>query len=84
MGNLTAMDTETGDDIATNEPSAAATPAAALDLDGIERDLADVEVALARLDAGTYWSDEVTGAELPADLLAAHPTARRRAPSTGE
>ena len=45
----------------------------------IERDLADVEVALARLDAGTYWTDEVTGAELPHDLLAAKPTARRLA-----
>ena len=50
-----------------------------LDLDAIERDLADVEVALARLDAGTYWTDEVTGAELPHDLLAANPTARRLA-----
>ena len=50
-----------------------------LDLDGIEQDLADVEVALARLDAGTYWTDEVTGAELPHDLLAAKPTARRLA-----
>jgi RNA polymerase-binding transcription factor DksA len=48
-----------------------------LDLDGIEQDLADVEVALARLDAGTYWTDEVTGAELPHDLLTANPTARR-------
>jgi RNA polymerase-binding transcription factor DksA len=48
-----------------------------LDLDAIELDLADVEVALARLDAGTYWTDEVTGAELPNDLLAANPTARR-------
>jgi RNA polymerase-binding transcription factor DksA len=48
-----------------------------LDLDAIEQDLADVEVALARLDAGTYWTDEVTGAELPHDLLAANPTARR-------
>ena len=50
-----------------------------LDLDGIERDLADVEVALARLDAGTYWTDEVTGVELSHDLLAANPTARRLA-----
>ncbi|MGZ4674047.1 MAG: hypothetical protein ACXV5U_05330 [Ilumatobacteraceae bacterium] len=48
-----------------------------LDLDAIEQDLADVEVALARLDAGTYWTDEVTGAALPHDLLAADPTARR-------
>ena len=50
-----------------------------LDLDAIERDLADVEVALARLDAGTYWTDEVTGAPIPHDLLAANPTARRQA-----
>lgn len=61
------------------EPTPADTEAttAALDLDGIERDLADVEVALARLDAGTYWTDEVTGAELSADVLATSPTARR-------
>jgi len=49
----------------------------AVDLDAIERDLADVEVALARLDAGTYWTDEVTGAELSAELLADNPTTRR-------
>ena len=50
-----------------------------LDLDAIERDLADVEGALARLDAGTFWTDEVTGALIPHDLLAANPTARRLA-----
>jgi RNA polymerase-binding transcription factor DksA len=50
-----------------------------LDLDAIEQDLADVEVALARLDADTYWVDEVTGDDLPHDLLAAKPTARRLA-----
>ena len=50
-----------------------------LDLDAIQQDLADVEVALTRLDAGTYWTDEVTGAELPHELLAANPTARRLA-----
>ena len=48
-----------------------------LDLDAIERDLADVDVALTRLDNGTYWVDEVTGQPLSADLLAARPTARR-------
>jgi RNA polymerase-binding transcription factor DksA len=67
------------DEATTVSPAAAATsPAAApLDLDGIERDLADVEVALARLDAGTYWTDEVTGEALPAELLEQQPTARR-------
>ncbi len=59
------------------DPQPDATVSATLDLDAIERDLADVEVALARLDAGTYWTDEVTGAELPADLLDEQPTARR-------
>ena len=54
-----------------------ATESATLDLDAIERDLADVEVALTRLDAGSYWTDEVTGAELSADLLDEQPTARR-------
>ena len=54
-------------------------PNAPLDLDAIERDLADVEIALTRLDAGTYWTDEVTGDPLPPDLLTADPTARRLA-----
>lgn len=48
-----------------------------LDLDKVERDLADAETALARLDAGTYFTDEVT--QLPIDdaVLAANPLARR-------
>jgi hypothetical protein len=58
----------------SSEPSAASPT---LDLDGIERDLADVEAALARLDTGTYWTDEVTGGGLSDDLLAERPTARR-------
>ena len=46
-------------------------------MDTIERDLADVEVALARLDAGTYWTDEITGQPLSSELLAHRPLARR-------
>jgi len=49
----------------------------AVDLDRIETDLADVEIALARLEAGTYWTCEVTGQALDDDLLAVDPTARR-------
>lgn len=60
-----------------HEVGPAPTAPAALDLDAIERDLADVEIALSRLDAGTYWTDEVTGAALPDELLTQHPTARR-------
>jgi hypothetical protein len=48
------------------------------DLDRVERDLAGVEAALARLDDGTYWTDEVTGQPLDDDLLAADPVARRQ------
>ncbi len=48
-----------------------------LDLDHIERDLADVEAALRRLDSGEYWTDEVTGMPLPDEHLVDHPTARR-------
>jgi RNA polymerase-binding transcription factor DksA len=48
-----------------------------LDLDAIERRLADVEAALDRLEVGTYWTCEVTGQPLPDELLAADPTARR-------
>ena len=64
------------------QPDAA--DSATLDLDAIESDLADVEVALARLDAGTYWTDEITGTELPADLLDAQPTIRRAQASPSE
>ena len=48
-----------------------------LDLARIERDLDGVEAALRRLDDGTYWTDEVSGAPLPDDLLEADPVARR-------
>ena len=48
-----------------------------IDLDAIEKDLADVETALNRLDADTYWTDEVTGQPLPDSLLEASPLARR-------
>jgi DnaK suppressor protein len=45
-------------------------------LDTIETDLADVEVALARLDAGTYFECERCGQPLGESLLAERPTAR--------
>lgn len=48
-----------------------------VDLDAIERDLAGVERALERLSDGTYWTDEVTGAPIPEQVLADDPTARR-------
>ena len=50
---------------------------ATIDLDAIERDLADVEMALSRLDAGNYWVDEITGQPLPDAVLEANPLARR-------
>ena len=50
---------------------------ATIDLDAIERDLADVEMALSRLDAGTYWVDEITGQPLPDAALESNPLARR-------
>lgn len=49
----------------------------AIDLDAVERDLADVEMALSRLDAGTYWVDEISGQPLPDAVLEANPLARR-------
>ena len=47
------------------------------DLDVIEADLADVEVALERLDTGEYWRDAATGEPLDDAVLEARPTARR-------
>lgn len=61
-------------------PASVASDAPLLDLVAVEADLADVETALARLEAGTYWTCEVTGQPLPDDLMAAEPT-RRRLPS---
>ena len=84
------MDTETSDgphgddetsaahaETSAAHADAAPTAGAPLDLDAIERDLADVEVALSRLDAGTYWTDEVTGSAIPDETLAADPITRR-------
>jgi len=58
-------------------PSEQSPTTAPIDLDAIEQDLADVETALARLDAGTYWTDEVTGAPITDSVLDANPLARR-------
>lgn len=84
----TATDTtaDTTADTSTPEPTTSddtsATPGSAdavdpLDLERIGRDLDGVESALRRLDDGTYWTDEVTGATLPDELLEADPVARR-------
>jgi RNA polymerase-binding transcription factor DksA len=48
-----------------------------LNLDEVAAELDAVATALERLDAGTYWSDEVTGAVIDDSVLAADPTARR-------
>ena len=49
-----------------------------LDIEQVANDLDNVATALSRLSDGTYWTDEVTGDELPAEVLAADPTARRQ------
>ena len=61
----------------TTEGSGSAEEVEPLDLERIGQDLDGVEAALRRLDDGTYWTDEVTGATLPDELLAADPVARR-------
>lgn len=53
------------------------TPSNDLDIDQIAAELDNVATALTRLSDGTYWIDEVTGEELPAEVLAADPTRRR-------
>ena len=66
-----------------SRPAPDAPTGSAVDLDRIAQDLVDVEVALERLDEGTYWTCEVTGEPLPDDLLAADPVARRRPSPAG-
>jgi RNA polymerase-binding transcription factor DksA len=46
-------------------------------IEAIERDLNDVDTAMDRLEKGTYFSDEVTGAPLQPEFLATNPLARR-------
>ena len=46
------------------------------DLDHITQELTDVERALERLEDGSYFTDEITGAALSEDVLASRPTAR--------
>ena len=46
-------------------------------IDAVELDLNDVDAAMARLEKGTYVSDEITGAPIQTDFLAANPLARR-------
>ncbi len=58
---------------ATNDHAAPAP----VDLDRLGHDLEGVEAALARLAAGTSWTDEITGAPLSDELLATDPVARR-------
>ena len=48
-----------------------------VDLDEIEAKLDAVEVALVRLENGTYFTDEVTGKPLDEQLLISNPIARR-------
>ena len=60
-----------------NDQPGVPAPATAINLDTIERDLADIEAALTRLDNGTYFTDEVTGQPIPDTVLEANPLARR-------
>ena len=48
-----------------------------LDLDAVERDLLGVEIALQRLDEGTYRTDELDGRPIPDAVLERDPIARR-------
>ena len=45
-------------------------------LEQLERDLAEIEAALQRLDEGTYGIDEVTGDPIAPERLEAYPVAR--------
>ena len=46
-------------------------------IDAIESDLNDVNAAMERLEKGTYFNDEVTGAPLQSQFLVSNPLARR-------
>jgi hypothetical protein len=68
------------DDVAVSSVSSVSSGSVAsdeLDLDAVERDLLGVEVALERLDAGTYRTDELDGRAIPDEVLERDPIARR-------
>ena len=46
-------------------------------IEAIERNLNDVDAAMDRLEKGTYFNDEVTGAPLRPEFLTVNPLARR-------
>ena len=46
-------------------------------IDAIELDLNGVDAAMERLEKGTYFTDEITGAPLQSEFLTANPLARR-------
>ncbi|MDQ2725856.1 MAG: hypothetical protein M3Y36_10225, partial [Actinomycetota bacterium] len=65
---------------ATPPPTGSRKPAAphqAPDLDALAWDLGDVDVALRRLDEGTYGTCEACGTELDPRVVVAFPAARR-------
>ena len=68
---------EPGPETAAVSASETAGQVAPVDLERVAADLDGVEAALRRLDDGTYWTDEVTGDEIPDRVLAADPVARR-------
>jgi hypothetical protein len=65
------------DDIDRDLDIDAVEPGAELDLDAVERDMRGVETALERLDAGSYWTDELDGRPIPDEVLEHDPIARR-------
>jgi RNA polymerase-binding transcription factor DksA len=52
-------------------------------LEQLEEELAELEAALARIDAGTYGVDEVTGEAIDPERLEAVPTARTNVDASG-
>jgi len=52
-------------------------------LERLEDELAEIEAALQRIDEGTYGIDEVTGAPIDPERLAALPTARTNVDDAG-
>ena len=47
------------------------------ELERLAGDLEGVGAALARLDSGEYWTDEISGEAIDDEVLAGDPTARR-------
>ncbi|MGH9024512.1 MAG: hypothetical protein ACRDWD_00100 [Acidimicrobiia bacterium] len=87
VGGPLANESESADAGETDDPASHGTDTFEREkdlsiLESLERELAELEAALERIDAGTYGIDEVTGDPISRERLEAQPAARTNVDTT--